>query len=186
VAAVSDTSTGALIEDIVERRPRTIIDVGACYGYYALGFAKRCPATNVIAYELDPTHRNIIRKYSRLNRIASQVEVRGECTVASLAADLSQRPGSLVFMDVEGAEDALLCPDQAPGLRHAEIVVELHEMFVPGITTRLLNQFAETHRGRLIRQTRSEITGALDTASTVGKLIYSYWPRMTTKTAPTT
>ena len=170
-----------LVEQIIQRQFRVIIDVGACYGYYALGFAKRCPAARVIAYELDATRQDLIRKYARWNKLEARVDVRGECTTADLDADLSDGHGALVFMDVEGAEDALLHPDKAPGLRRAEIVVELHEMFVPGVTGRLSDRFAETHRSTLIRQTPSELTKALDAPDTVNRLLRSYWNRMTTE-----
>jgi hypothetical protein len=170
-----------LVEQIIRRQPKVIIDVGACYGYYALGFAKRCPATRVVAYELDATRQDLIRKYARWNNLERRVELRGECTTADLDADLPDGRGALVFMDVEGAEDALLRPDEAPGLRRAEIVVELHEMFVPGVTERLSDRFAETHRGTLIRQTPSELTEELDAPATVNRLLRSYWSRMTTE-----
>ena len=53
-------------------------------------------------------------------------------------------------MDVEGAEDFLLEPSRAPGLRTAEILVELHDMFVPGVTERLKARFEPTHTVSLI------------------------------------
>lgn len=168
-----------LIEEIIERQPKTIIDVGAGYGYYALGFARRCPTSKVIAYEMDATRAGLIRKYSRLNRLDSQVEVRGECTLDSLAADLSDHPGPLVFMDVEGAEDFLLRPDQVPPMRHTEIVVELHEMYAPGVTARLRERFADTHRDTMIRQTPIQLMETLDAADSLKKLIKTYWSRMT-------
>src|SRR3984957_13370423 len=100
-----------VVERVIEQRPRVIIDVGAAYGYYALGFAWRCPGAHVIAYELDRTRLDLMRKYRRLNRLDDRVETRSECTVTSLDEDLQRSPGAFVFMDAEGAEDELLRPE---------------------------------------------------------------------------
>ena len=56
-------------------------------------------------------------------------------------------------MDIEGGEAAVLQDGIIPQLRHAELLVELHEMFVPGITTTLQGRFAATHCTSLIRET---------------------------------
>ncbi len=47
-------------------------------------------------------------------------------------------------MDVEGAEDFLLQPYIA-GIDRAEMLVELHEGAVPGITERLESRFDKSH-----------------------------------------
>jgi hypothetical protein len=140
-----------VVERVIAQRPRVIIDVGAAYGYYALGFARRCPDARVIAYELDSTRRDRMRKYRRLNAVKDRVELRSECTAASLGRDLRQSPGAFVLMDAEGAVDALL----QPGLRNidrSEMLIELHEMFVPGVTGRLRERFAATHTASIIPQ----------------------------------
>src|SRR6187455_778364 len=41
----------AIVEDLVARAYDTVINVGSAEGYYAVGFARRCPAASVIAYE---------------------------------------------------------------------------------------------------------------------------------------
>jgi hypothetical protein len=164
-----------VVEDVIARRPEVVINVGAAFGYYALGFAYRCPGARVIAYEMDPSRADLIRKYRHQNRLDDRVEVRGECTVRSLAEDLARAPGAFVFMDVEGAEDFLLRPDQVPGLRDAEVLVELHEMFAPGVTRRLRERFAPTHGETLIPQTPNRKTqhyGRIDW------LVRAYWIRM--------
>lgn len=140
-----------VVERVIEQRPRVIIDVGAAYGYYALGFAWRCPGSQVIAYELDNTRLDLIRKYCGLNAVEDHVETRSECTVASLAQDLRRSPGAFLFMDAEGAEDALLQPDIG-NIEQSEMLIELHEMFAPGVTRRLRDRFARTHMSSVIPQ----------------------------------
>ena len=165
-----------LIEQIIQQKPRVIIDVGAAYGYYALGFAKRCPDTKIIAYEMDKTRVQLLEKYRRLNHLDTRVDIRGICTAEVLQADLTSEPHSLVFVDIEGGEDDLLQPENVPGLRTAEMVVELHEMFVPGVTKRLQERFSATHKQTIIEQGAPEHQ-PLDPS--LERLVRRYWQHMT-------
>jgi hypothetical protein len=164
-----------VVERVIEQRPRVIIDVGAAYGYYALGFARRCPNSRVIAYETDCTRLDLMRKYRRLNGLDNQVEARSECTAASLGEDLRQSPGAFVFMDAEGAEDQLLTPE-IRNIEQSEMLIELHEMFVPGVTGRLRRRFARTHMAAVIPQAaiRSRPDGA-------NWFIRSFWQQLNTE-----
>lgn len=142
-----------VLEDIIHDPPPVVIVVGAGYGYYALGFARRCPATRVIAYEMDPTRVDIIRKYTRLNRLEGRIDARAvRCTAADLRRDLAAEPHSFILMDVEGNEDNLLDPDAVPALRETEIIVELHDVYVPGVTARIQQRFAMSHQQRMFEE----------------------------------
>ncbi len=142
---IYEKSLVPVIEAVIARAPATIIDVGAGWGYYALGFAVRCPAARVIGYEIDPTRADLVRRYRGLNGLDGHVDVRGACTVEALAQDVAGLTDAFLLVDVEGEEDALLDPMRAPGLRRTEILVELHEGFVPGITVRIQDRFSGTH-----------------------------------------
>jgi hypothetical protein len=83
--------------------------------------------------------------------VEDHVETRSEWTVASLAQDLRRSPGAFLFMDAEGAEDALLQPDIG-NIEQSEMLIELHEMFAPGVTRRLRDRFARTHMSSVIPQ----------------------------------
>lgn len=139
-----------VLEEVIARRPGRVINVGAAFGYYALGLARRLALSKVVAYELDGSRARFIRTWARRNALGGRVEVRGMCGTKELARDLSLAPGAFVLMDVEGAEDTLLDLALVPGLRGAEILVELHENFVPGVTARLRDRFCETHDIALI------------------------------------
>ena len=171
-----------LVERIVRDPPPTIIDVGAAYGYYALGFAQRCPDTRVIAYEMDPTRAALLHKYRRRNGFDGRVDARAiQCSTRDLAQDLRSATRSLIFMDVEGAEDALLVPDEVPRLCQAEIIVELHEIFVPGVTARIRQRFADSHHQTLLEEQppdRAAIPAWAD------RLVRPYWRRMTFEDRP--
>lgn len=158
---IYERSLVPVIEAVIARAPATIIDVGAGWGYYALGLAARCPGSQVIGYEIDPTRADLIRKYRRLNGLDERVDVRGACTVEALAQDVAAAPDLFLLMDVEGEEDVLLDPMRAPSLRRAEILVELHEGLVPGITRRVKERFSRTHVQVLLHSQPALVTHEL-------------------------
>lgn len=51
----------------------------------------------------------------------------------------------------------LLNPVRVPGLQHTEIIVELHDSMVPGVTERLRAAFAPTHQEALLHQENASI-----------------------------
>jgi hypothetical protein len=167
----------AVITDVIRRQPPLIVDVGAAYGYYALGFAARCPRTQVIAYEMDPTRAQVIRRYSRINGLQERLTVFGKCEIANLRNSLSA-PGAFLLMDAEGYEALLLDPEQVPTLADTEILAELHENFVPGITDRVSRLFANTHALSLIKHgpVRKD---EMDVPPWIDRLITRYWPSLT-------
>lgn len=134
------------VEHLVAERYDTIINIGAAEGYYAVGFALRCPQSRVIAYEMNPEGRELCASMARLNEV--HVEVRGTFT----AADLAALPGgrTLVLMDIEGGELDLLDPDVAPALSRVDHLVELHDFVDPSIKSTILARFRDTHDARLV------------------------------------
>jgi hypothetical protein len=142
-----------IFERMMARKPRVVIDVGAAYGYYALGFAMRLPQSRVIAYETDPTRRSLLQKFAGLNGLIERVDLRGECTADALRRDVIGAGDAFVLMDVEGAEATLLEPALVRHLGRAELLIELHEMFVLGVTQLLQRRFAATHDQRIIAAT---------------------------------
>jgi hypothetical protein len=174
-----EQSLQPVVANIIEHPPRAIIVVGAAHGYYAAGFAKRCPNTRIVAYEMDPTRAHLMSKYLRLNGVTDRVETRvAKCEAADLSAELRREPHALVFMDVEGAEDFLLDPEEVPALCDTELVVELHDVFVPGVTDRIKRRFAGSHR-QAIHVEAAPQKPCLPAA--FERFIRPYWRRMATE-----
>ncbi|MGE9781581.1 hypothetical protein [Janibacter sp. G368] len=134
------------VEHLVAERYDTIINIGAAEGYYAVGFALRCPQARVIAYETNPAGRELCASMARLNAV--RVDVRGTFTTDDLAAVPDGR--TLVVMDIEGGELALLDPDVAPALSRVDHLVELHDFVDSSIKPTILARFSDTHEARLI------------------------------------
>ena len=158
---VYESELDAAWETALAGRFERIIDIGAKFGYYAVGLARRYPQTPVIAFDTDWWARKALREMARLNDV-SNLEIRGECRREWLATQ--DGLSALVISDCEGCEETLFTKDVASALRHSVLIIETHDCFVPGISERLRSVFEPTHEVRLVHsdENRREPEAALD------------------------
>ena len=142
---IYESEVNEAVEDCCSHGYKTILNVGAAEGYYAVGLARRCPGALVHAFETEAEGREMIQQLAAINGCADRIQVHGLCTPDDLQLLLQNHPDALLVMDVEGAEDDLLQPERIPELAGCRILVELHEFAVPGIRNRLRERFAPTH-----------------------------------------
>ncbi len=136
----------SVIETLIGRGYRTIVNVGAGDGYYAVGMALRAPNARIVAFEALEEYRSVTRHAAEANAVSSRLSVDGLCDRDDLRRALAEAAGPvLVLMDVEGAEMALLDPSQIPRLQDVDILVETHDAFKPGCTDALISRFQTTH-----------------------------------------
>ena len=122
----------AAVEDAIRAAPAHIVNVGAADGYYAVGLARRCPDARVVAYEADAGERELLSRVVAANGVA--VHIEGTADAGALAE------ADLVVMDCEGCERALLQPPL-----DATVIVELHDVWDPGVGAAVTERFAATH-----------------------------------------
>jgi len=121
-------------------RPRTVIDMGASFGYYAVGLARLLPDARVIAYESDSTRRPNLMANIRANDVGDRVTVRGEATFETLNDDVrTGTPPIIVVCDIDGAEVHVINPAKSPGLNTCSLLVETHGEEVTGVIHRRLS-----------------------------------------------
>jgi len=153
------------IERLVAAGFRTIINCGAARGYYAVGFALRCPQAQVIAFEALADMQADIARAARANGVDTRIALRGICNPTTLQDALSNAvPPVLVFADIEGDELATFDNDVVTCLARASVLIETHDERVPGTTEQLLKRFATTHRSEVYSprdRTRDAVPPAL-------------------------
>jgi hypothetical protein len=140
------------IQDIVEAAIGTsydrVINVGCAEGYYAVGLAWRMPQTEIVAFDLDPMARRQTRRLAALAGVSAKVRVENGCEWADLNRLITDR--TLVVIDVEGAEFSLLNPQNAPALKMADLLVEIHEGrgadATISVAQSMRERFQETHQ----------------------------------------
>lgn len=135
-----------VVNEIVARGYRTILNVGAADGYYAVGLAIRLPQAHVEAFEALPEFHPLIARTATANGVSARVSIAGMCTIDLLCARLTVAEGpTLILMDIEGGEVELLDPLAIPQLAQSDILVETHDAFVADATATLMQRFHDTH-----------------------------------------
>lgn len=146
---------------LLRRDYNEFIDVGANFGYYAVGLARRFPTKRVVAFDVDWWARKAVAEMAAANGTPN-VSIHSWCDPPWLARHLKDH--SLIISDCEGYEGALFCDQMVPAFATCTFVIELHEAFVPGVTGRCLSAFAKTH-DRQIVDTRAKTPHKVQLAS---------------------
>jgi precorrin-6B methylase 2 len=131
-----------IMEVIHSQKYTNIIDIGCAEGYYAVGFAKTLPNCQIIAYDRDKKALEQAALLAKINGVTN-IKYFEKCTHEELNNRVTNK--TLVFCDIEGAEDELLQPDKAKALINADIIVETHDCFNPGVSDRIVERFHSTH-----------------------------------------
>ena len=166
---VYEASLAPTIEAIIARAYPLVIDIGSAEGYYAVGLARRMPASRILARDENPQAQTLCRQLAEANHVAAQVEIGGRMTHADLAI-CTQQPTAIIC-DIEGAEADLLDPILAPGLIHADILVECHDVMHPGLTDRLTARFAATHTVTRLNRRLAPLPDWMEAWSDLDRLI---------------
>jgi hypothetical protein len=128
-------------ETILEMQFEQLIDVGAKFGYYAVGLARRFPSVPVIAFDIDPWARKATRQMAEANQVA--VTTEKACTPGWLDRHLRDR--AFILSDCEGYEGTLFGEARAAALSSATMLIEVHEHCSPGVGDVLRRTFADSH-----------------------------------------
>lgn len=139
-----ETTLAPVIEDIIAGAPPLVIDVGCAEGFYAVGLALRLPESIIWARDSNAAAIEKCKALAAINRVDGRVKTGGKLTHADF--DICRAQPTTIICDIEGAEETLLDPDRAKGLRRADILVEVHEVMTPGLCDLLTNRFAPTHK----------------------------------------
>ena len=146
------------LEEIRSRNFNQIIDVGAKFGYYAVGLARWFPEAECLAYDTDPWARQAMDGAIRRNGVRN-VAVGGYLRRGSL--DVLIRPPTLIVSDCEGFEVELFLSGPADAFRECWLLIELHEAAAPGIGRAMSNHFRESHRVATVSKTPREASAPL-------------------------
>lgn len=117
-----------ILDLISTRKPFDIfLDIGAADGYYAVGMLRSQKAKTSVCFEISEEGQKAIKKNWVTNERPGNLEVYGEAnekSILSIANKLST--GSLVLIDIEGFEFALLSRKVISLLQKCTIVIEIH------------------------------------------------------------
>lgn len=127
----------------------SIVDIGCSQGYYAVGLAKLFPTAIVHARDSNASVLEDVVQLSALNGVEDRVKTGGIWSGSDFSALKNKK--SLIFVDIEGGEKALLDPLSFPALSGCDIIVEMHDVFDPSISTLLIERFSKTHHLEIVK-----------------------------------
>jgi hypothetical protein len=128
-----------------------ILDIGAKFGFYAIGLAKRFPGKPVFAFDTDPWARKAMRQMSSANH--AEIKVLGLCSPDWMRQNLQKN--AFVLSDCEGFEATLFGSAEIPNLSSATMLIEIHEQFSPGVAVMIHKKYSKSHN-ILVIPTRSQ------------------------------
>jgi hypothetical protein len=134
-----------VLESLCARPWRTIVNVGGGNGFYIAGLGRRIPGARLVVFELTAEARAVIAATVARNGLAERTSILGAAEPANLAEALDGPGPTLVVMDVEGAEYELTDPERVPGLRTATMLIETHDLLVPGCREVIVARYGATH-----------------------------------------
>ncbi len=132
------------VSALLGNKTKCVVDVGAAEGYYAVGFAMRCPEAQVFAYDTASEARRLCGQLAAANEVSTRVHLRSLCSKSDLLA-LSDNEGTVVIVDCEGGEVGLIDAEVAAHLSRAHFLIECHDHLVPGAFDRMSDALKATH-----------------------------------------
>ncbi|MFM7128491.1 MAG: hypothetical protein ACKO0V_03930 [bacterium] len=144
---VYESELDAAWAQLLQQQYTQIVDIGAKFGYYAVGLARLYPAAPVIAFDTDWWARQAIHELAAANQ-TTNVNVCGYCSPEWLVSGV--KAGALVVSDCEGFESALFSQATIQSLTKVTLIIETHDCFVPGVSDRLEQLFRGSHDCRRV------------------------------------
>lgn len=146
-----------------------MLDVGAKFGFYAVGYAIQFPSCPVVAFDPDPWARRATREMAELNATPN-VRVEELCDPQWLRRHLL--PNAFIVSDCEGYEAQLFGAGDSVdsgALSSATLLIELHEVQVPGVTAAIDKAFSASHSAARVtsapdHQHKMEAIGSISAA----------------------
>ncbi len=130
------------LEAIASRQYGQILDVGAKFGYYAVGLSRLSPGTSITAFDTDWWARAATQEMASANHTRN-VTPAGFCSPRWLDRNLC--PGSFILSDCEGYEGELFTKALTQSLDSATLLIEMHDNLIPGVGAVVRKRFARTH-----------------------------------------
>ncbi|AUN28866.1 methyltransferase [Niveispirillum cyanobacteriorum] len=130
-----------IVQAIPDAGYQHLINIGCGEGYYAIGIKRMAPQIEVWAHDIDPEAQRKCREAAALNGV--DIHVGGIFDPQSFAQHAGYR--TLVWCDVEGAEEMLLDPARYPALAGMDILVELHSTDAGHTRDSVPARFGDTH-----------------------------------------
>ena len=143
----------AVLERWRHRTYNCVVNVGAADGYYSSGLGlvfKDCP---IYAFDTNEASHKVIAAAAGINNLTGRTRIGGMCTPQVMSCLLREYDRCLVVSDCEGYErDLFTDPELTPLLARSDLMIELHDIFVPGVTPAITAALETSHTIEIDRE----------------------------------
>jgi hypothetical protein len=130
---------------------RSIVNIGASEGYYAIGMKRLVPDATVYTYDIDENSFQALEDCQKLNGVSVKRLDAFKCADPFPGNLKDWNLPSLFIIDCEGCEARVVDFPQEV-LVKSHFLIEVHDLFIPGITTKLTDFLSNTHDVTVIPQ----------------------------------
>ena len=130
-----ETEVLSALKEVSAKR-KTLIDLGAADGYFAVGCLYSKMFEKVYAFELFEKSQKNMRYNSELNKVSDQLQIFGKAVnelplqLLNNGVDFSQ---SVIICDIEGGEFELFSDEVLGAFKNAVIIIEIHDWHEDGV-----------------------------------------------------
>jgi hypothetical protein len=146
-----------VLQEIFKRPYTDIIDVGSAEGYYAVGLATKMPGTTVHCFDINEKDLEFSKAMAKHNNV-NNLTYNKECSPATLI-NFRFKGRGLIFCDCEGFELQLFTEEVVRSLKNVDVLVELHDIANPIISSEILTRFQHTHTFRVVNNLNVDQSG---------------------------
>jgi hypothetical protein len=143
-----------IIEKIIYTHYIDMIDIGSSEGYFAVGLAMRMSQTMVHCFDINDEAMAFCKTMAQLNQVQNMT-FGTWCAPETLIQFPFQGRG-FIFCDCEGYELTLFTPEVVKALKNVDLLIELHDIFNPIISSEIKAQFQQTHHIEIINNANND------------------------------
>lgn len=124
-----------VLEAVTKRKGSrdVLVNIGAADGYYGVGLVRTGYFSRSVCYEISPSWQAVIERVARKNGVSDRVKILGAADAQFVDQIVNEGvdPGRCVVLcDIEGGEFDILTRANLRALRHAVVIVEIHDFIV--------------------------------------------------------
>jgi len=142
---------------IIETNYTDIIDVGSAEGYYAVGLATKMPNTTVHCYDINEKDINFSKQMAEINNVRNMTW-NTYCDDKTLM-NFQRKGKTLIICDCEGFELQLFTDQVIQHCKDVDMLIELHDVVNPIISSTLLSRFQSTHTFSVVNNSNVHYDG---------------------------
>jgi Methyltransferase small domain len=143
-----------IIEKIINTYYTDIIDIGSSEGYFAVGLALQMPQTTVHCFDTSEKAMAFCKAMGQLNQ-TKNLTFDTWCAPETLI-HFPFRGRTFILCDCEGYELTLFTQTVVDSLKNVDLLIELHDLFNPIISSEIKARFQQTHHIEIINNANND------------------------------